>query len=697
MLRDGPLFYQGDPHRTIRDLPGVGLKLGKRIVEDLGDGDAHVALVSIERNPYTLTDVEGIGFKKADRIALQAFKVDSEDLRRHEAGNRSILEQKGVLTERELSAERARLELRNPAHIGMGTEQEEGLFWLPEQLAAERGLERWMRHLPAAPDVLPELSEVQRSICSSMGLDDVQQAAVRAGLHARVLCLTGGAGTGKTHVVAALACCVIVAGQTVRGAAFAGKAADRMREAFAQYGIQADASTIHKALGFMKKAFTVEMLAEDLVVLDESSMLPVWLLWEVVKALKPGAHLVLVGDPNQLPPIGHGTPFPDLIEYGAPRAHLSRNYRQADQQGILHMAEGVLHRSRPEEADCVEMHLGIDPVNVEPLFVALVERLGGEDFEHWQGITYTNENAERYNLAAQQVINPLGDPLFEYPLWKLGTDSRNAPLNRAEVRVGDKVLVVKNSTLLDIFNGQTGRVIGQVWKAKQVRRQSAPGVWEIVNGESMQHLRVEITGRLVDIPEDECEKYVQLGYVITVHKAQGSDWDRVIVIQPGKVRDDTARRFFYTALTRAKTHLAIVSNLRRVAWWTNASADAPEEPSSLMKRLARPEPCIWCQYEGCGVCNPAAYPAEPEPDWEALAGNVFRSEYTSDFQAAAEAICGVSETPSELLTPAPWRTLRQAAPVMHDPAPIDDEIVVPDHVPADLHAVFRSLVRAGRE
>ncbi|MFC4426279.1 AAA family ATPase [Deinococcus navajonensis] len=587
----GSLWFRSDPQTAIRELPGIGSKLAKRVIEDLGEGDPHVALGVIERNPYALTEVEGIGFKKADKIALQAFAMSAEDVRRHEAGNRFILEQKGVLTEREMFAERVRLELRDQNHKEVGTEVEEGLYWLPEELEAEKGLERWARQIKPAPAELPELTPTQVAICRRLKLDDVQTHAVRMALHTGVLCLTGGAGCGKTHVVAALAMCLLAVGRTVRGMAFAGKAADRMREAFDTYGVMAESSTIHKALGFMRRGFTIEQLAEDLIVIDESSMLPNWLLWAVVKRLAPGAILVLVGDPNQLPPIGYGTPFADLIKHGAPRAHLARNYRQADQQGILHMAEGILHRNRPKPAECVEMHLGVDQNNLDALFDQLVRTHGGQDFEGWQVITYTNEVGERYNLRAQAVINPDGRPLFEYPLWKLGTGERNRPLYHAEVREGDKIIVVKNSTLLNIFNGQTGRVVGLVTKARQVQRKnSITGQWEEQTGETMPHLRIDITGREVDIPEDEVEKHIQLGYVITVHKAQGSDWPRVIVMQPGKVRDDTARRFFYTAVTRAKDHLCVVSCQRVVAWWTNAAADAPDEPSSLLRRLAQPAP-----------------------------------------------------------------------------------------------------------
>jgi exodeoxyribonuclease V alpha subunit len=231
----------------------------------------------------------------------------------------------------------------------------------------------------------------------------------------------------------------------------------------------------------------------------------------------------------------------DAIAHGIPRAHLSRNYRQAGQQGILHMAEGILHRQRATPAECVEMHLGVDGTNIDALFDDLIRQHGGRDYEAWQVITYQNENAERYNLRAQAIINPDGRPLFEYPLWKLGTGERGRPKYHAEVREGDKVIVVKNNSTLEIFNGQTGRVVGLTNKTKVVQRKnSVTGRWEEQQGEFMPHLIVEITGRDVAIPEDELEKHIQLGYVITVNKAQGSDWNRVLVMQPGKVRDDTA-------------------------------------------------------------------------------------------------------------------------------------------------------------
>jgi exodeoxyribonuclease V alpha subunit len=106
MLDRSPLYYRADPQKAIRDLSGIGFKLAKKIIEELGEGDPHTAFGVIERNPFDLIEVDGIGFKKADKIALTDFSISSDDVRRHHAGNRAILETAGVLTERLFAAER---------------------------------------------------------------------------------------------------------------------------------------------------------------------------------------------------------------------------------------------------------------------------------------------------------------------------------------------------------------------------------------------------------------------------------------------------------------------------------------------------------------------------------------------------------------------------------------------------------------
>lgn len=209
---------------------------------------------------------------------------------------------------------------------------------------------------------------------------------------------------------------------------------------------------------------------------------------------------------------------------------------------------------------------------------------------------------------------------------------------------------------------------------KLQRKDPVTGYWEEVEGDVQPHLRIEITKRFVDVPEDELEKYLQLGYVITVHKAQGSDWPTVLLAQPGKVRDDTAKKFWYTSITRAKNRLIILSGLKTIGWWQNASMDAPDQPSTLMKRLARPLlPSEFCEMQqGTADVTYVVELIKPHP------------------VPAPDQFHCVSETP-EIVKP--WRTLRQkSAPVHGDyPHQAGDQTAPPsDHLDR-IRAEFRAL------
>lgn len=606
----------------IRNLYKIGPRLARKIINDLGDGDANLALSIIQSNPYSLTDVTGIAFRRADAVAQHDFGIGLDDPRRHRAGNRSALERDGVVSEAQFDRERTKLGLHNPDYRLDGVEIEDGMVWLPEELDAELSLEDYFR-AAGKPQEPVALTEAQQAICDKMGLDDVQRHAVQMALTHPLCAITGGAGTGKTHVIAAIGACLGADNKTMRGAAFAGKAADRMREAFDRYGLPCESSTIHRMLGYHPRTgWGTDPIAADLVVLDEASMLPNILVHVVVEALQSGAHLLLVGDPNQLPPIGYGTPFVDALAYGIPNAHLSKNYRQADQQGILHMAEGILAGKAPASADCVDLRFGVESAALAEVFDELVTAEANAPLDDWQCITWRNEDVERYNLRAQAICNPTGEAIFEYACWKLGTGERGAPKVRAQVRIGDKILITKNDTDRNIFNGMTGRAVGVVTRRRKywvtvsklslAYRQAVgldshaelldylaihgePAVQKNTArisrlGDEEPHIRLDIAGRPVDLPLDDAEDYLQLGYVITVHKAQGSDWPRIIVMQAGQVHRSTAQRWYYTAVTRAKTRLTLVSGLGKVRWWVNATTPAPEVESTLARRLAAADP-----------------------------------------------------------------------------------------------------------
>lgn len=588
----------------LTQLPGIGETLARRIITHLGDGKEFTAIQEIEDDPYSLIKVPRIGFRIADRVACGFFRERQDSPRRHEVGNRYILAEDGSLPEREFEVQRRKLDLTTPTHRALGVAFESGRAWLPEVLAAEQQFARWTAELPLGqvaamgPLVLTPARET-----ATAGLDTTQRrAALLAvyGTNTRVMALTGGAGTGKTRVIGGVVRLCRQEGIRVAVAAFAGKAADRIRESltgartFAEY-----AGTIHKLLGYNGHGFTAGALPYQLVILDEASMIPTMLLWEVVRRLQPGARLLLVGDPGQLPPVGYGQPFADLLTLGLPHAELGHNYRSADVQGIIRTANAVRARrgkAEPED-DSFCLHVGSDLSEVAN---AELEALRGLDFDRWQLITWQNDHATAFNLAVQEALNPHGLPLFTYRVF-------GQEVERAEVREGDKVIVRANAYEYGIFNGQLGTVLDML-PVETVTERHAVDLedWAEADDDGVIRervtrvcIRVELSGgskegrEVVNVPFDEAPELLALGYAITVHKAQGSDWDQVLIYQPGAVGFD-ASRWWYTSITRARTRCTVLfeTNLKagvdgEPLWWANTARVQELGPSIFVGRVKR--------------------------------------------------------------------------------------------------------------
>lgn len=588
----------------LTDLPGVGPALAVEIVKALDHKDelSPTQIKSlIIRNPYILMEAKGLGWKKVDTNGLECFEVSNEDPRRHQAGNQSILEREASLRENAYKSERAKLNLYDTQHEALGVVvEDEGRgkrYWLERELQAEKGLRDFaIRHvaLSSVGTSKAHLMNVD-GLGSIYGvLDATQRGAVESALTEPMLLLTGGAGCGKTAVIAALCKGVSLMGRTARVMAFAGKAADRARQALQATGIEVSkgapptkgqlergeprieragtpVSTIHRALGFRGNYFSLERLEEDYIIVDESSMLPNWLLWAIVERMKPAARLILVGDDGQLPPIGYGFPFSDFITLGLPRVHLSKNYRQADVQGILELAQGIRGSKRVSfDERCVETHLGTEESELKTTLQSLISRHGGLELDKWQVITWKNSDVQRFNLWIQAQINPRGEDLLEVPMWDMPRPEGQKRPIMGEIRVGDKVLVTQNNTELDIFNGQLGTALGIIYLK--------------TSGFEMPYLQIAIESRRINVPLELAEKYVSLGYCITVHKAQGSDWERCLIVQPSSIKSDLAQRWFYTAVTRAKNVLVLVSQKRASMWWAEVKTPAPTLISSLIRR-----------------------------------------------------------------------------------------------------------------
>jgi exodeoxyribonuclease V alpha subunit len=570
---------------TLTDLPGIGPARAQEIIDGLGDGDERIAKTEVQQNPYSLILVEGIGFKIADKIATEFFNVDLESPRRHYAGNQFITSMHGVLTLREYRREREALSLFNTNFETSGVDIEEGRVWHPQELEAELGLADWISSALAAGIENTRVRNDQLELIQKTGLDTYQAAAVGKALKSKVMIMTGGAGCGKTKVISTICKCLLLENRSARVMAFAGKAADRCREALDSEEIAVPATTIHRALQYRPKhGFTLEQFEEQVIFIDECSMVTNFLLWQVVKRLRPDGVLVLVGDPGQLPPIGYGNPFIDLIDLECNRVHLQKNHRQKDVQGILELANGIRESKRtPFDEACVEPYLSVADAEFEDRFIELIQKHAVRDYDQWQCITWKNVDVDRFNLLAQKLVNPDGMPLFEFPMWSFGRGERGRPKQLAYICEGDKVLITKNDTQKGIFNGQLGEARGLCMKRLKKHNPETGKVEEY--GREVEHIEVHVNGVPVHIPTELAGKYLQLGYVITVHKAQGSDWGTVLVVMPGEIKSDIAQRWYYTAVTRAKNRLVLVTSLSTLKWWMQAATAAPKITSTLVKRF----------------------------------------------------------------------------------------------------------------
>ncbi|WP_018635693.1 AAA family ATPase [Parafrankia elaeagni] len=370
-------------------------------------------------------------------------------------------------------------------------------------------------------------AEADRAVA---GLDEVQLLAARTALEVGVSVLTGGPGTGKSRTVAAVVRLAEAAGVEVALAAPTGRAAKRLEELCG-----APASTLHRLLGAQGRGggFSRDEhnpLDADLVVVDETSMLDAELGAALLDACADGTHLLLVGDPAQLPSIGPGQLLADLLESETvPVTELTRLYRQADGGAIATMAAAVRHGELPPPPPGPGREVVVVPARSSGEAAHRVVQLVSDSIPRALGIP----------SAEVQVVTPVhGGPA--------GTTALNTALKRTlnpgpgEVSgfdVGDRVVATANHLDLGFANGEIGVVVALGERGG---------------------LRVAFPGGELDIPSHGVVD-LRHGWAVTVHRAQGSEWAAVVGVFPPEAGRMLNRPLIYTAITRARSHLSVVS------------------------------------------------------------------------------------------------------------------------------------------
>ena len=410
--------------------------------------------------------------------------------------------------------------------------------------------------------------------------DDAQAAAVRAALAHRVLLLTGGPGTGKTTTVARLLVLAVEAAQR-RGdppprialAAPTGKAAARLGEslrttldtlqrdghvdAAVAAAIPTTAATVHRLLGTIptRPVFrhdAAHPLPADLVVIDEASMVDLPLMTKLVEAVPRGARLVLIGDPDQLPSVETGNVLSALCEaadrtpseaaFPGRRVHLQRSHRQAANLDLAPLATAI------RDGDAATALAGLAASRYRGIewrqggVRALPALLRQDALPHYRALQQADDPRHGLDLARRYRVLTA---LREGPSGSIALNTHIAtaldPTRRGDALFhGGLVMVVQNSYRHGLFNGD----IGLVWRDNEDQRLH---VWF----DTDTGLRAFAPAAL---PAHEP------AFALTVHKSQGSEFDRVLLVLPDHGTRAVSRELLYTGLTRTREHLVLWSD-----------------------------------------------------------------------------------------------------------------------------------------
>ena len=555
-----------ESQRSVRDVMmflqtyGVSVAQCLRLVKKYGSA----AKLIIQRQPYTIArEIDGIGFKTADRIAINiGFANDSPQ--RIEAGilyALQTLEDNGhtgyplpefqsfasELMEADSNLIAKHLDiLINAGSIRIPSGGD--ILQLPATEEAERkvahSVSQILSHASRQPPIKIEAAIEWAQKRAGFGFGPDQVNAIRSALTEKISIITGGPGTGKTTILRAVLEILRAKRVKVLMASPTGRAAQRMTEATGGF-----AQTIHRLLKYdpFQGQFTVNEdspLKVDTLIVDEASMLDNRLASVLLRAIPAAAHLILVGDVDQLPSVGAGNVLRDLISSVRVKVtRLEKIFRQEEQSSIVRVAHEILHG------------------NPSPPYPK--NSLTGEDAKYdFQFLKTTSpeqcldliKSICRDFIPAYTDFNPVRDVEILAPIHKgiagitnlnrelqatLNTSKRGLSVGSSSYRVGDKIIQTRNNYEKNIFNGDLGIVSS-------------------INPESSS-LAAEFDGEIIEFDRLDIAD-LKLAYAISVHKSQGSEFPVVVLPLLKQHYMMLQRNLLYTAISRGKKKVFIVGD-----------------------------------------------------------------------------------------------------------------------------------------